>query len=433
MTHTEEHQQRTGHRRGSAALRRQAEALQASERPHLDAAQRQFIEAMRARGLTLPGGRLIADGRVHRCDVAGNGKAGRGDGSYVLYLDGRSPAGCFSNWTDGRGVEDWRYDPGRQLSEAEQREADRALQVARSEHDKHVQAASARARMKARRLWRGAGTAQASHAYCRRKQVEPYELRCKYGSLLVPMLDPDEHLVNLQFIRTNGGKTFVKGGRLTGCHFWVAAPDDERSTIVVCEGWATGESIFQATGHAVCTAFCGWNLLPVAQWLRERYPQHRIIIAADDDWRTDGNPGLSQAHEAARAVNGLLGVPLFGDDRRHDETDFNDMLVAYGADEVRRAFDAAAEPGQFDQQDAADRDERWLDELVALRDDPIKFAVRCKVEAKRHHVNVNDIKAAVKAHSRRRPRSARDRVRLQCTRPLGSGDHCMRKCTQPVR
>ena len=85
MTHTEENQQRTEHRRGSAALRRQAEALQASERPHLDAAQRQFIEAMRARGLTLPGGRLIADGRVHRCDVAGNGKAGRGDGSYVLF------------------------------------------------------------------------------------------------------------------------------------------------------------------------------------------------------------------------------------------------------------------------------------------------------------------------------------------------------------
>jgi putative DNA primase/helicase len=47
---------------------------------------------------------LVADGRIHRCDV--KGKHGRGDGSYLLHLDGTTPAGGFQNWQDGAGWED---------------------------------------------------------------------------------------------------------------------------------------------------------------------------------------------------------------------------------------------------------------------------------------------------------------------------------------
>ena len=59
-----------------------------------------FADAMSARGL-VPPRQLIADGRIHRCDVTGKpGKSGRGDGSYFLHAEG-IPAGGFENWTDG--------------------------------------------------------------------------------------------------------------------------------------------------------------------------------------------------------------------------------------------------------------------------------------------------------------------------------------------
>ena len=36
-----------------------------------------------------------------------------------------------------------------------------------------------------------------------------------------------------------------------------------------------------------------------------------LVLAADDDWQTEGNPGLTAATEAARAVGGRLAVPDF--------------------------------------------------------------------------------------------------------------------------
>ena len=60
----------------------------------------EFREAMRRRGLEPPKN-IIADGKLHRCDVAG-GRSGRGDGAYTLHLDGAVPAGGFQNWKDGK-------------------------------------------------------------------------------------------------------------------------------------------------------------------------------------------------------------------------------------------------------------------------------------------------------------------------------------------
>jgi len=46
------------------------------------------------------------------------------------------------------------------------------------------------------------------------------------------------------------------------------------------------------------------NLKAVAEALRAKYPDIEIIISADDDYVTEGNPGITKATEAARAVNG---------------------------------------------------------------------------------------------------------------------------------
>jgi hypothetical protein len=80
---------------------------------------------MQARGLIPP--KLIADGRTHRCNVAGKrGKSGCGDGAYLLRTDG-IPAGGFENWTDGAGWKNWTFISGRELTEAERLEANRRM------------------------------------------------------------------------------------------------------------------------------------------------------------------------------------------------------------------------------------------------------------------------------------------------------------------
>ncbi|MBL0168493.1 MAG: toprim domain-containing protein, partial [Propionivibrio sp.] len=76
--------------------------------------------------------------------------------------------------------------------------------------------------------------------------------------------------------------------------------------------FATGASIHEATGYPVAVAFNAGNLEPVAKALRAKFPDLRLIVCADDDVGTAGNPGMTKATAAARAVGALLAVPDFG-------------------------------------------------------------------------------------------------------------------------
>ena len=71
-----------------------------------------------------------------------------------------------------------------------------------------------------------------------------------------------------------------------------------------------------------------------------------MIICADDDAGTEGNPGLTKATEAAQAVDGLLAVPDFGAGRPDGATDFNDLATAQGSDAVRHCIEHASAPAQ---------------------------------------------------------------------------------------
>ena len=81
-------------------------------------------------------------------------------------------------------------------------------------------------------------------------------------------------------------------------------------------------------------AFTCGNLIPVAEVLRAKYPALDIVICADDDSGTDGNPGLTKAAESAKAVNGFLATPVFPESRGAKDTDFNDLARLAGSGEV---------------------------------------------------------------------------------------------------
>ena len=209
----------------------------------------------------------------------------------------------------------------------------RAEVEAQAEAQRHADAAQA-----AVQRWSAAAPV-ASHPYLSAKGVKAYGLKAEGDGLLIPLRDTASKLHSLQIIAPDSSKRFQPGGKVTGCYHSIGKPN---GLLVVCEGYATGASIHEATGHAVAVAFNAGNLLAVAQALRAKYPAMELVLAADDDWHTEGNPGLSKATAAAQAVGGLLAVPAFGADRGEKATDFNDLHQAQWLEAVKACMDAAA-------------------------------------------------------------------------------------------
>ena len=83
---------------------------------------------------------------------------------------------------------------------------------------------------------------------------------------------------------------------------------------------------------------CG-NLLPVCQELRRRLPTARIVVCADNDHATEGNPGLTHAREAATAAHARLAVP-----EGMTGTDFNDVQAELGITNVTRQLSTTRRP-----------------------------------------------------------------------------------------
>lgn len=299
-----------------------------------------FADAIRAAGLTPPE-RIEADGAIHR--FSSNGKRGDDAGRYCLHLDG-VPAGWFQCWRTMDHAESWSAKSATDMTPAElaaHRQRIEAMQAARKAD---LEQRQQQARAEAARRWEAAAPATV-HDYLRRKGIQAHGARVEGYLLLVPMhLTEGGTLQSLQLIDPTGGKRFLPGGRVKGCFCLLGEREEIEvgADLVICEGFATGASIREATGYPVAVAFNAGNLQPVALALRSKYPGAALILAADDDHRTEGNPGRSKAQAAAQAVGARLAVPRFPEDCRPDDaTDFNDLHALAGLEAVRDCFTAA--------------------------------------------------------------------------------------------
>lgn len=234
----------------------------------------------------------------------------------------------------------------------EQREQWRSQQIEREavEANDKIQA-QADAAAKAMQLW-SKGASVDSHEYLTRKQITSINLKQYAGDLLIPMQCGDD-LVNIQTIAADGKKLFLSDGRVSGAYHVIGNKAMfGGGVILICEGYATGASIFNAMSYSVpvIVAFNAHNLIPVAQSMREQYPNHRIVVCADDDSATalklliadaqkgnapkplvEYNTGIRDANTAAEAVNGVVIAPDFGG---KEGTDFNDLAVTVGLSAV---------------------------------------------------------------------------------------------------
>lgn len=275
------------------------------------------------------------DGKFHPVPVTGKPKT-NSSGRIKLFPDGKG--GVLLNHVTGERLLFWLDDGPVRLS-AEERE--RRATVA-AEQARQIEEERALCRLASQRELANTKTPPEEHPYLLKKGVLPCGVRWQQqgNRLLIQVCDFAGVIHGLQYIDATGEKRFKPGTAKAGHFFTIAGS----STIVVCEGFATGASIHQATGATVLVAFDAGNLLTVAKAARKHHPESKIIIAADDDHATPENPGLAKATVAAQAVNGLLAVPLFTGDRESKQTDFNDLHQAAGLDRVREIFEAAAPP-----------------------------------------------------------------------------------------
>ena len=264
-----------------------------------------MLGAITAAGLAPHKGLDLVDGELVRYRVDGD-KPGSVNGWAVLYA-GAAPAGAFGSWRTGAS-HTWRGEAPPSETPRDRAARERALQAARRLRDEEQQRVQALARERALKLWSRARPATDANLNLQRKCVHAYGVRALRDSLVIPARDVQGVLHSLQFIAADGTKRFLTGGRLRGCYYAIGKPD---ALLLLAEGYATAATLHQATGAAVACAFNAGNLLPVALAMRRKFPAIRVVVCADNDTGTPGNPGLTKATEAARAIGAAVAVPVF--------------------------------------------------------------------------------------------------------------------------
>ena len=320
-----------------------------------------FKLAIATAGLTPPD-KFTGDGKIHRFST--NGKGNDDAGWYILHLD-NIPAGSFGNWREGH-AESWCSIERRAQTPEQQNQYATLLKSMQNARHRAKKAEHDAAAAVAQSMFETSTPMvdAAEHGYLVTKGIQAHGVRlidtaaarahCGRLSpvlsgplLVIPMRNAAGELRSLQFITADGTKRPLTGGEKQGCHYLIK-PDiaaAQSAILIVCEGFATGASIHKATGQPVAVAFDSGNLEPVAKALRKLYPDAALIVAADDDWQTPGNPGRTAAAGAAKAAGGIVVVPMFPTDRPNKATDFNDLhqLAGGGLDAVSACFAGAIE------------------------------------------------------------------------------------------
>jgi len=326
-----------------------------------------FESAMRSAGIVpvFPRGGGIevgptADGNPRRFHVDGDSKGTR-NGWYILFADG-IPAGEFGSWKTGHSVT-WCAKDRSTLTPEEQREINRRIEAAQIEREKAQKAREGAAAKTANLLWNDAAPVDGDdHPYLARKGVRSHGLRvCDWpvrntagevfrtiaNTLIIPIMDVKGKIYSLQGVfpaedsAFGRDKDFLVGGRKRGCFFVIGRPVPGQP-VAFAEGYATAETIHQATGWCVVVCWDAYNLPHVVASWREVMPAALFVICADNDQWTKSpvdNPGVTYARRAAAEVGARVVFPEFAwidpDDEDDKPTDFNDLMSREGIEVVQ--------------------------------------------------------------------------------------------------
>jgi putative DNA primase/helicase len=272
----------------------------------------ELCDAIRAVGYEPPSN--IAVGKVTRFST--NGKRNDRSGWVHVFDDGKGAVfGCWRSGEQHQWHEKRDYVPDIHEQEAMRQQFEEAKRKAIAERDLAYSVAAKEAQV----LFDNA-VPVVSHDYLTNKGIRPNMARVFGGKLIIPVYGVDGNLQSVQSIFSDGAKRFHSGGKMAGGHCWIGDPS-ESETLLIAEGFATADSLHQATDLAVCIAFNAGNLKPVTQMLASQYIGKKIVICADND---SSGVGINKAKECGVDVV----LPTI-------DGDFNDMMSEKGIDAVR--------------------------------------------------------------------------------------------------
>lgn len=179
----------------------------------------------------------------------------------------------------------------------------------------------------ARDTWEAAGRADPHHPYLVRKGITPHMARQHNdGRLILPIMDASGEVMSVQLIADDGGKKFTPSAPTGGGRAYIGI---NMGRTILCEGFATGASIYEAIPDQVCIAFSLNNMERLA---RELHANGRAIVLASDG----GNAAKRMA-----ALADELDVPVIIPPALKDGNDFNDQAKEQGTDAVAATFRSA--------------------------------------------------------------------------------------------
>ncbi|MBK1718143.1 strawberry notch C-terminal domain-containing protein [Thiocystis violacea] len=292
------------------------ERVVGEQAPPMDPRQ-EFKEALLAAGCVLQDPHPIMDGSKQRVPVHGDTGGARG-GYYRAYLDGH-PAGTIKNYRTGDEIK-W-VATGYRLSDTERAklQADAANTLAERAAQRARTFAATAARVARQFAKLTPLSAPTPYLAAKGLALDPGVRTDDRGTLFVPASDVDGRHWTTQSIQADGQKRFAKDSRKEGCFYVTGGRGVEALAdaprIVIAEGFATAQTLADALGHPVVTAFSADNLTSVAEALHARFHAKPIVIAGDDDrhliLQEGRNRGREAAQEAAAAVGGTALFPVF--------------------------------------------------------------------------------------------------------------------------
>ncbi len=210
------------------------------------------------------------------------------------------------------------------------------------------------ASIKAAEIWQNLSD-NGTSIYLNNKELSAIE-GIKFGKdmggnfIATALIDNQGTINSLQFIYDNATydnkfKKFLKGSRTQGYYGEFGNKDSQ--TIFICEGVATGLSILLAkTDCLVIVAYNCGNLKKVAKNITVKYPNHKIIIAGDNDLSKPNNIGREKAEEAAKEFNLSIVLPIFKNNSTNP-SDFDDLRQLEGIEEVKKQLQITRNPKEI--------------------------------------------------------------------------------------
>lgn len=191
--------------------------------------------------------------------------------------------------------------------------------------------------LKCKTIWEATVEPDPDHPYLLKKKIKPLYIRQVGKNLVVPIYAPDGSIQCLQYIQPDGFKLYHIGASPKGGY--MAMGEKITDPIRICEGYATGCSIYEAIGETVLVCFTAYNLVNIAKFIRKNFPEHNIHICADDDRKTEEkigiNPGLKYALISAKEIGATVIYPDFTNiSNAETASDFNDLMCLSGIESL---------------------------------------------------------------------------------------------------